>query len=318
MSAAAMEAPPGVSTIRPEEVGQKGRGFFGSIAYGIGKAVRWVRDKIVAAYRWSKEKIVTGSRWLWARVKGGAARAKDLAQRGWAWSKARATQAWNWSKRVASKLWSKAKGFFPKAKALFIGAWNITAPFRSWIATPLRMAAAATAGLGIAWLFSPWFILAVGGVWLGYLLITANDKMKKDANINTATDPVTGETIRLYSDAEQQAITSRLVEVSQRAEAIREKLSNRDKCVQAGQLYLLQMRQIGNMETVTALNKRFRAMEEEKNAEAKANGEDQINWVWTAAEKGIKDEQKVLDDILAKVAVTEPVPAPAAEPVPVS
>jgi hypothetical protein len=262
--------------------------FIRSLFDNIGKAIGWVADKVTQGLTWTKKVIVDGARWLWDKVKGGASMAKDLAVRSVGWF----------------------KNLFVNAKGILIGAWNLTAPFRTWVATPFRLAATASATVGAAWIFSPWFLLVVGGIWIGYLLITSfnNEKETRTKKVPTKTDPVSGEQVREWTRAQFLAIQSHEMQVSMKANSIKNKTTDRVKSEYAARIWLLEMRRRGSLDSLTALYKQFRKQEEENNRRAKENGEDQLGWVWTAVEKAIRDEQKVLDDILDKVVEPEPEP----------
>ena len=261
--------------------------FIRSLFDNIGKAIGWVADKVTQGLTWTKKVIVDGARWLWDKVKGGASMAKDLAVRSWGWF----------------------KNLLVNSKSILIGAWNLTAPFRTWVATPFRLAATASATVGAAWIFSPWFLLVVGGIWIGYLLITSfnNEKETRTKKVPTKTDLVSGEQVRVWTPAQEVAIAEQRMRghqagrVAQGQDDRSYEVRVRRQAPPADHAYAGPSRLADR-----ALQAVPGAGGEAQPGASESGGLETINWVWTAVEKGIRDEQKILDDIIDKVVEPEP------------
>jgi hypothetical protein len=260
--------------------------FFGRIWDGAKRAARWIRDRFMGAARWTGDKIRTGASWLWDKAKAGARRAKALAQRAWSWAKANGAKAWGWTKTAAT------------------GAWGYVTQFFAWVATPLRLAITSTGVLAAGFFFSPWFLLAVGVVWIGYLLWTGGKKEKEKREREQGivyTTNAAGDRIRQLTDEESLAISQRSAELKLRHSSMSSKYNDSQLSEADAEMWTFEMRSDGYFEEIPALKRRFRNRREEENALRVHNGNDAIKWNWTAANRGIVKAVKEIEEILVKV-----------------
>lgn len=253
--------------------------FFARIWDGAKRAGRWIRDKFVGACRWTGDKIGAGSSWLWDKAKVGGRWAKDFAQRGWGWTKTAAT-----------------------------GAWGYATQFFAWVATPLRLAITSTGVLAAGFIFSPWFLLAVGVVWIGYLMWTGGKKEKEKREREQGiiyTTNAAGDRIRQWTDEESLAIGQRSAELKLRHSSMSSKYNDSQLSEADAEMWTFEIRGDGYYEEIPALKRRYRNRREEENAQRLSNGNDAIKWNWSAANRGIVKAVKEIEEILAKVHETK-------------
>jgi hypothetical protein len=221
------------------------------------RGLRWSKDKVMAAARWTKDKVTRGATWVIDHAKSAVGWTKDAVK----------------------------------------GAWEFTAPFRTWVATPFRAALTTTGGLAAMMLLGGKFVVLGTMVWITYLLITGRLQMAEKAKVT-----LDGNGKLVLTETQENALIARSEELDEQLAAMPEAKQTRAyTSAYAARQYLIAQRRELNNESPSELGIRF------KKAMIAEMGEDPANvhFDWRAVTKAMKSEHMI---VLNRLQATQPEP----------
>lgn len=229
---------------------------------GFMSGLRWLRDKAVAAYEWTRDRVVKP-----------------------AWSKSQDARRW---------LWDVAQMSGAYLKDAVVGAWEFSAPFRAWVATPFRMAFGTSAGLIALLFFGGKVIVLLALIWTMYLLVSGRMQIVEKRE-KSGLNSIAPQDTRELEPQQKGALVTRLEELKARGDTSNDKNMASEY---SGRVYLAEQRLAGSTETVNQLAALHREGEE------KNLGVDQAQefFTWTAVKRGMTAEDKVVRGILLATA----------------
>jgi hypothetical protein len=235
--------------------------------------VSWLREKVTGFAKWAWGKITRGSAWVRDRT----IEAKDKAAEILSWLTDKAKRGWAWGRDAVA------------------GAWQYTATFRTWVATPFRMALTTSGGLVALLLFGGKLVLGLTMIWIVFLLATGKLQMQQREfeNGEPIIDP---RGAPVFTDSQLMTIAERIQEVTALSGDAHDRTDKNMWSEHEGAKFLLQQRYAGNTRTVKQLAKTFRSDNE------KALGgpvKFREFFTMTAVERGMESAEKWFRAFLA-------------------
>jgi hypothetical protein len=279
-----------------------------------GKTKRFFKkswSSVRSVLRKLREKIAKAARYTKAKAQAGRARTGNVVRRFWTWAWSGTKSSWAWSRSAV------------------VGTWQFTGPFRSWVATPFRLAFGTSAGLVTLLTFGGKAIMLVALPWIAFLLLSGRMVMIKNGKIKSkkakksqakkgkhkavkakkvvVVEGVEIENGLVLTEPQRNALDSRMTDVRDSGERWADKDNKQKVSEYTGRMHLLQMRMAGSTESATVIAEEWRA---HVTAELGEEGF-RDTFIWTHANKGIQDENKLVKKILETTTAIEPEPAAA-------
>jgi len=201
------------------------------------------------------------------------------------------------------------------------GAWSYTAPFRTWVSTPFRLAFGTTAGLATLLTFGSKVVVLLALPWIAFLLMSGRMTMEKQGKVKklkkkikkhdqkfqqvqqsrSTVEVLAPEDMQVLSEAQMAALLRRAEEVSERTDSVNETDNKNMRSEYAGRDYLLSKRIVGSTESVNQIAHLHRVTQEDALGEELARS----LFTWSAVKRGIVEEDKVVKRLLAEAAAVE-------------
>lgn len=265
-----------------QRAGEKVVGVVRTAWNGVKRFFGWLKRKVVAFFTQAKEVAVKAWDWTTVRAKRAWAWMKDRSKRTWAWTKTNAKRGWAWTKLTAIRA---RNWFVASAKQV----WAYIAPLRAWVSTPLRAVMIWLAGLTGLSFFGVVGTVGIVLAFSAYVILFDGDGDGSGAVPSAAmVSPVN------YTNAQENAVTGRKLQVVQDLEAHRDNLDLFSEF--HGRDYFLAARIDGNKSSSDTIANEHQKTMRKSMGTREANNK----FNWSAVKRAMADENLIYEDLMAK------------------